>query len=108
MARGRSTQTISMIKWIQTRRLSLKISLSLWGSWSGRHGLAVGFRVEGLGCEVEGLGFRVYGVGFRVEDTGFRVWSSGFRVQGAGCRVCGVVLGVVRLAQGICMKCVSI
>ena len=29
MARGRSTQIISMIKWIRTSRLSIKISLSL-------------------------------------------------------------------------------
>ena len=34
MAQGRSSKTISMIKWIRTRRLSIKNSLSAQKKWA--------------------------------------------------------------------------
>ena len=58
MAQGRSTEIITMIKWIRTSRLSIK-ELSL----SPLLVQGVGFRGEG----VWGLGFGVWGLGVWVQ-----------------------------------------
>ena len=88
MAQGRSTAILSMIQWIRTSRLSIKIFLS-WPitrrscprAWRP----ALGFRVSGLG-----LGFRVSGLGFGCLIFGLRI--CGF--------VFDLVFGVSRLGVG--------
>jgi len=73
--------TISMIKWIRIRRLSIKNSLSRPPTQRAHMGEGVGPAILG----VQGSGFKGSGSGFRVQGLGSRV--QGFRVQGSG--VCG-------------------
>ena len=60
---------ITMIKWIQTSRLSTNGSLSEAPEPLVPH---LELRCWGLGSKAYGLGFMVYGLGF-----GFRVWEFG-------------------------------
>ena len=51
MAQGRSSEIISMIRWIRTSRMSIKNSLSL-----GFRDLVFGFRVHLLGSREHNVG----------------------------------------------------
>ena len=66
---------ITITKWIRTRRLLIKNSLSRADSGFGVSGFGFGFLVWGLGFLVLGVWFP--GSGFRVSDSTFRACKLG-------------------------------
>ena len=75
MAQGRSTKIIAMIEWIRTSRLSIKKSLSVWGTSLSRPPLSDRLNaadpVQKMPCAFREMGAEIWTISFR-ERGGFR------------------------------------
>jgi hypothetical protein len=80
MAQGRSTQVISMIKWIRTSRLSIKKSLS--GRGRARLRLGLSMRASGyMGRHTAKVNHPFTSEVNQIEDVAYEPFSGNFRLS---------------------------